>query len=373
MTWRALPGITTPSVSTSVRFECNVFVNASNANDVFVEVTLWPQCTCAGGQPATAEALWRSQNGGASWLQLNAPPVAGETTGVLQNIIVAGSRLIGLEGDQTQAVAECSTDPNADPALHVNDLVASDDGGKTWNTIGQSIYNQGLSVSDKGGWVVGGQPLQSIGGAIVVQARCESLKTGSAVDYASDWISHDNGVSWSQLPVNGGSDIEAFQYASAPSSKTYGMAVDLGSGGGYGTLPIVRYSDDSGATWRALPSLSFMPDAQTVGATFKVGWAMLMPDGSVLISAEVDLPAIIATTQPGSPIVTLRQAQTLSSGVYAINPNSANPAWRSFAMNPGGVVPSGVVSRTAQGWVLWGSTYDSQTQKTTYYTLAPIP
>lgn len=376
MTWRALSGITPPSVTESGGYSCIMFVDAYDPNDVFIEMMIAAGCAGVGPCTGSSNALWRSQDGGASWSRLNLPPVDGARVGILGSLIVSGSRLIGLEADGAQSGPQCAPAPSTDFSAHVNDLVASDDGGQTWHTIGQSIYNQGLSIPGKGQWVEGGYGLQNNGTAIVVHAACETYNASTGiVENDSDWISHDHGATWSKLPVNGGSDVEAFSFTPAPSGGTYGAVVDLGPSGGSGTLPIVRYSDDSGGSWHALPSLSVVPTAQTTDAQVKVRSMTLMPDGALLASVEVFLPAIIAPGAPGTPMVTLRQGQTLSSGMYEIDPHSANPAWKRFTITPSGIaVMNGApLSKTAQGWVLWGVSYNQQGYTSGHYYLSPLP
>lgn len=374
MNWQMLGGMTLPHVTDPGSFACYLFVDAHDPNDVFVEIVIATNCPGqgpCGGQVAT---LWRTQDGGASWSQLRLPPSSTWKDGELASLIVSGSRLIGVEGDYSQSEPDCATDANAGAMLqHINDLVASDDGGQTWQTIGQSIYDQGLSIPGKGEWVTGGQRLQNNGAAIVVHAACEKSGSSSGgIQYDSEWISHDNGATWSQLPVNGGSDVEAFSFTSAPSGGTYGAAVDLGTGGGSGALPIVRYSDDSGASWYALPSLSVVPHAQTKDAQVKVLSMTLMPDGAVLAAIEVDWPAILATSMPGTPTAATRQVWY---GAYAIDPHSAHPAWQPFTMTPSKIVMmnGAPLSKTANGWALWGSSYDQQGQIASNYYLTPLP
>lgn len=362
MTWRQLGGIAIPSVVAPGRFSCTVFVDAHDPNDVFIEMSI--PSGCAGGpcQGPGVNKLWRSRDGGASWSQLSMPQAAGMTAGILNHLIVSGSRLIGLEGDYLQSPPECSTDPNANAGYHVNDLVASDDNGQTWHTIGQSIYDQGQSISKVSGRS-GGQLLQNVGSAIVVHAECDTF---SGLLHASDWISRDDGATWTEVSVNGGSDVESFMYtpalSSASSSAPYGVAVDYGSG--FTALPIVRYSADGGASWRSLPSLSAMPGAQTPGAQVNVYWVLAMPDGSVLASVHVGTPGA--------------NGHSLSSAIYAIAPQSANPTWKQFTPNStsnsvGLVFSSMPLSKTAQGWVLWGFSYDPQTNANTYSYLMPLP
>lgn len=360
MTWRQLGGFAIPSVVEPGRFSCNVFVDAQDPNDVFIETMIPTGCAGPGPcQGPTAKTLWRSRDGGASWAQLNLPQATRETDGILGSLIVSGSRLIGLEGDYLQTGSECSTDPHANAAYHVNDLVASDDNGQTWHTIGQSIYDQGQSISYGKSR---GQLLQNVGSAIVVHAECDAVSsTGSSI-HASDWISRDDGATWTQVSVSGGSDIESFLFTPAASSASvgapYGTAVDYGSG--FTALPIVRYSADGGASWRSLPSLSAMPGAQTPGAQVSVYWVLAMPDGSVLASVNVGTPGA--------------NGQTLSSAIYAIDPQSASSTWRQFTPNNvPGVGSSMPLSKTDQGLVLWGLSYDYQTNASTYSYLTPLP
>jgi hypothetical protein len=376
MTWRqlgSLGSIVMPKVFEPGPFGCNVFVDAHDPNDVFVEMTIPTGCSGQGPcQGANANSLWRSRDGGTTWSQLKLPRATVVTTGELNSLIVSDSRLIGLEGDVLQQPTECTTDPNASIGLHLNDLVASDDSGRTWHTIGQSIYNQGLSISQESGRS-GGQLLQNDGSSIVVHASCEAPGSTGVSSRDSDWISSDDGSTWNQVSVvHGGSDMESFTYtphvssgiygvAVALSSGTYGVAVDYGPG--YTTLPIVRYSTDSGASWRSLPSLSAIPDARTTGAEVSVYWVLPMPDGSVL--------ACIVVGTLGA------NGQTLSSAIYAIAPQSANPTWQRFSSKNITVLAerygSMPVSETAQGLALWGSSFDYQTNAGVYSYLTPLP
>jgi hypothetical protein len=366
MTWLQLGGIAIPSVAEPGFFSCTVFVDAHDPNDVFIEMSIPSGCAGPGPcQGPDVNKLWRSRAGGDSWSQLSVPQAVGMTAGTLTHLIVSGSRLIGLESDYLQTPPDCSTDSNANAGYHINDLVASDDNGQTWHTIGQSIYDQGQSISKVSGRS-GGQLLQNVGSAIVVHAECEAYSSTGSTTRGSDWISRDDGATWTEVSVNGGSDVESFMFtpavSNAPPSSSQGVAVDYGSGSA--ALPIVRYSADGGTSWRSLPSLSAMPDAQTPGAHVSVYWALAMPDGSVLTSVNVGTNGA--------------NGQTLSSAIYAIAPQSTNPTWKPFTpngtSNSVSLVVSGMpLSKTAQGWVLWGFSYDSQTNASKYSYLMPLP
>ncbi|HEX5440652.1 MAG TPA: hypothetical protein VFW76_07190, partial [Ktedonobacterales bacterium] len=93
-------------------------------------------------------------------------------------------------------------------------------------------------------------------------------------------------------------------------------------------------------------------------------WVLAMPDGSVLASVHVGTNGA--------------NGQTLSSAIYAIAPQSANPTWKVFTPNGASnsvslVFSSMPLSKTAQGWVLWGVTYDPQTNAYKYSYLIPLP
>jgi hypothetical protein len=352
LTWRSLGGITTPTVATPATFACGVYVDARDDRDVLVELVLWAN---ASGSPAPpeSETLWRSHDGGATWLQLSMPQFFRGWT----NIIVAGSRLIGLGTDANQAVPFCSTNPNAPAPHQVNDLVASDDGGRSWSPIGQSLINQGLSIADVSS-ESGGQLLQNNGDAIVVHTFCAAQQSsGTFVTEEADWISHDGGATWAKISTGGGTDITSFTFTPAKTGGTYGVAIDLGSGADTTTLPIIRYSADSGSSWKTLPSLSKIPGSQEAGG-LQVRWVIALPDGTALASFDVG-------GSPGEP---------LSSVVYAVDPQSAHPTWKQFAARPtGDYRPANwPLARTAQGEVLWGFyVVDPQPYNMAY--LAPLP
>jgi hypothetical protein len=363
MTWRPMEGLTPPNLAST---SCQVFIDANNANDVFVQLV----CDSAG--PAPCASLWRSPDGGATWRQLSMPQLPWGWT----NIAVVGSRIVGLGTDDYPSRSPygpiCTTDPAATGLHQLNDLFASDDDGKTWKQIGQPLIAQGLSIVPGGedGFTTGpssGPGLLSFGAALFVRTFCFAGHSGHWRSQQTYWKSGDGGETWAKLPT--------------PDSDMY--LTPSATGGAYGVAissiittspPVILYSRDSGTSWSSLPSLDSIPlppqikkDAPgcvTTCYTFYGGpirpLVIALPDGSVLVQFHVE------------------DARTNASldAFYAIDPLSPHPAWSRFA--PAGIGSATVaplsgwtLAGTKQGLVLWALESDLAPQNRVY--LSPLP
>lgn len=355
MTWRPVGGIMTPTVSQSVSMTCSISIDTSDANDVFVQLLLWPG---PGLLPVVSKTLWRSRDGGITWSKLSIPQT------MLQgwaSIVVVGSRLVGL-GSESQIVPPiCTTDPHATAPHQVNDLFASDDGGLTWTQIGQALINQGLSIS-RG--AIPGPIVLSVGTVLYVKTSCGVWQSnGEYLAQQAYWKSSDGGGTWTRLPIPA-SVIGDLDFMPSATGGVYGVAVNVGDTYQPEQSEIL-YSRDSGASWETLPSLKSLPLLHTATRIY-AQWVIALPDGSVL----ANISSSSANASDGS------------SDMYAIDPQSPKPAWRHFVSTkvdstyiapinswPGNDRP---LATTKRGLVLWAQVFGGQHNLTTTY-LSPLP
>lgn len=367
MTWRPVGTIPSAVAAASQFDNCEVIIDSNDANDVFVELML--------GSDAQYK-LWRSRDGGATWSQLSMPPLYKGWA----NLVVVGSRIIGLGTDDNflnpaDAFPTCSTDPITTQPHQVNDLFASDDGGKTWTHIGQPLINQGLSITPT--TEIGSFPgitaispaVLNVGAALFVRTFCFTAQHRLQQAY---WKSSDGGETWTQLALPG-SDMS---FTPSATGGAYGVAVIPGLYGASTTPPRLLYSRDSGASWEALPSLGsiplpphFQPSAPGCGQTtpchtdYTTPLVIALPDGTVLAALTVE--------------DTVNGADTSISNVYMIDPQSPKPAWHLFApMKLGaetvGFVEYWTLAATKQGLVLWAVAFGQGTGSPRVY-LSPLP
>jgi hypothetical protein len=125
---------------------CNTFIDAADANDIFLQqIVLDPE----GAGVATARALYHSRDGGGTWGQ---PLGTLDRTNGFGDLAVVGSRLIATALPTIYGAQVCSETDPFPPAQPTTVLYASDDGGQTWQPLGQSIENQHLGWSGWRSW-----------------------------------------------------------------------------------------------------------------------------------------------------------------------------------------------------------------------------
>jgi photosystem II stability/assembly factor-like uncharacterized protein len=340
MTWTSLAGITTPAVTVPVVMNCSVFVDGSNANDVFAELFL------EGSYPAaSSETLWRSQDGGTTWHPLSMPHLGGGWA----EITVVGTRLVAFASYNYGAAPSCVA---AGSRNTVDDLYASDDGGMTWKTIGQDLISKGLDITDVG--VHYTPALLGIGTTLFVQTYCDNQQgQGGQQTY---WRSTDGGDTWTALAFPAGL-IDNMRFTPSPSGSFYGVAVDDTEASiSEQTTTHLLYSSDSGATWNALPPLHTLPGVPSSQSYVTAQNIIALPDGSVLADIK-------AGSGPNTAVAQM----------YVVHPQDATPTWQRYAPSEGegGASDGGWdIASTSSGLVLRGWHYGAS--KPAVY-LSPLP
>ena len=251
---------------------CELSLDQSDAADVFLMVSTLDS------QGHSVQQLYRSRDGGGTWKQLSTVQDPAYPL-LIDNIAVAGTRLIAF-------VSVAGEGRVPDP------LYASDDGGTSWHTIGQSILQQNLQI-DGLIWTASPRlivstnpPCQGCGPLDAPLTRDRggaTLDTYVAASSAAPtyyFSSVDGGTTWSKMSLP--SDyINWMSYTrSADGSHAYGTGVDQDlSVQPFRQIPL--FSSDGGSSWRKLPMLENL-EGGYVDANFVYG---LMPstDGSVLI------------------------------------------------------------------------------------------
>jgi photosystem II stability/assembly factor-like uncharacterized protein len=354
MTRQSVAGISTPAVNVPTNLNCSIFVDATDANDVFAQLLLLPTTGPTGEEPPVSETLWRSRDGGTTWQQLGMPHLFRGWAA----ITVVGARIVALAQYGNQVAPLCdATDPsNAGPLHQVDDLLASDDGGTTWKTIGQTLISKGLSITAAG--VGGATPgVLSIGTALFVQTFCLGQQGSYTPVQQTYWRSTDGGDSWKALPFPAGT-LEGMRFTKSPTGSYYGVAI-------VGTEPSTAepttsqllYSSDSGTTWTALPPLTTLPGVQSSQRYVNAHNIMALPDSSVL-----------ADIRAGSG------PDTAVSQIYVVHPQAATPTWQRYAPSKGGgswYDGGWQIASMSQGLVLWGWEYGASSQQAVY--LSPLP
>jgi hypothetical protein len=357
MTWQSVDGISTPAVNVPVYLNCSIFVDAADAGDVFAQLLLLPTTGATGEEPPVSETLWRSRDGGTTWHQLSMPHLFRGWAA----ITLVGARIVALAQYNNQVPPFCdATDPsNTGPLHQVDDVLASDDGGTTWKTIGQTLISKGLSITSAG---IGGTTpgVLGIGTVLFVQTFCLGQKGSYTPVQQTYWRSTDGGDSWKALAFPAGT-LEDMRFTLSPTGSSYGVAV-VGSephpspspSSGAQTASQLLYSSDSGATWTALPPLTTLPGVQS--SPF-VANASALPDGSVL-----------ADVRAGSG------PNTAVSQIFVVHPQDTTPTWQRYTPSKGGgswYDGGWEIASTSQGLVLWGWEYGASSQQAVY--LSPVP
>lgn len=261
---------------------CQLSIDQADAADVFL-LTSTPD-----SQGQWVRQLYRSRDSGDTWKQLSTvhDPVYSQL--VMENVVVAGTRLIALAGISGEGRLP-------DP------LYASDDGGASWHTIGQSILQQNL-VMDELLWTAGtriivaaGPPCQGCGpldtpltgdrGDTRLNAHVATSSGSPPPTYY--FSSVDGGTTWNKMSLPS-DHMTWMNYArSADGSHIYGAALeeDLSA---RPPMQVPLFSGDNGATWRTLPTLANV-EGGYIDAT-QVNFATVATDGSVLVPTLHTLP-----------------------------------------------------------------------------------
>lgn len=331
-----VPAIQLPSSSSiPLLISCNTFIDATDANDVFLQqIALNP----AGAGVAVARALYRSRDGGATWGQ---PLGTLDRTNGFGKLAVVGPRLVATALPSFFGARGCSDTDPFPPAQPSTVLYASDDGGQTWQQIGQSIENRHLGI-------VG----MSLMGTTVFALANTLFPGGCGNNFqptTSLWKSSDGGHSWQQVTTPSALLGQISFTPRADGTGYYGVGLAGGPDVRPGAPFTVLFSPDSGATWSPVPGLD--PSRTNITDPTYVQWDTLAVTPSGAVVAQVFQYPI-----PGSP-----------SGIFAIRPSDSKPAWTSYAPVAGTQSEMTIVTN---GTTLWALDFHGTTPTLKYL---PLP
>jgi photosystem II stability/assembly factor-like uncharacterized protein len=264
---------------------CRVFVDASDANDVFLQQT---EIVPVGASFAIARALWRSRDGGQTWQRLTAL----DRTDGFEQLAVLGARLIARPHPSVYGAGRC--DPSVTPKAY-SYVLGSDDGGMTWHDIGQSIESQGYSPQ---GFAVAGNTLFAAADKVPTN-ECDFHITSAL------WQSTDVGNSWAKVAAPTALIGTPSFTLKADGSGYYGVTGASPSVDSDAYTPL--YSSDSGTTWTALPAPPILHPGY--------GQPIVAPGGAVLTDGNGGLN---------------------NDNVYVLRPSEATPAWSVYAPGSSG-------------------------------------
>ncbi len=264
--------------------ECAVFVDGHNPQDVFFQQT---QFEPVGAGFAIARALYRSQDGGATWSQLTEL----DKTNGFAALAVFGSRLVAQPILSVYGASQCGPNPGMPRPSSLID--ASDDGGQSWQPIGQSIVAAGYT------------PRAMAVAGVALFAIADKIPSGScqSPDSSALWRSNDGGATWTPTALTE-SGIQSVSFtARADGAGYYGLALAPSLDGA--SMRAI-FSSDTGATWTPLPQL---PASSTPTPTFS---------GAVTASGDT----LIAVDDGGT--------------VYRCHASATTPRWTPFAKGMSG-------------------------------------
>lgn len=260
-TWSLLSGAPTlqpiPDQAASIA-ECAVFVDQRDAQDVFFQQT---QFQTMGAGFAIKRALYRSQDGGLTWSQLTEL----DKTNGFAALAVFGHRLVAQIVVSVYGASQCGPNPGSTPPASL--VVASDDGGQTWQFIGQSMIATGYTP----------EAMAVAGVALFAIANQKPSAPCQGSDSATLWRSGDGGATWARTPLTAPSIQSVSFIARADGAGYYGLAQAPALDG---TSMRALFSDDSGASWTPLPQL---PASKTPSPTYH---GVVTASGDVLFAVD---------------------------------------------------------------------------------------
>ena len=268
LTWHTLPN--SPG-GTAI---CAIFIDQANANDIFLQRWL---------DNDTVPTVWRSTDGGATWTKM-APLSATPSESAWGTVAVMGTRLLVLLSGMSYSPVAGGGSPAPLPAAA---LYASDDGGSTWSTAGQSLVSQGL-------WIRG---MVAFGTTVIIMAHtdCHScydppLSSANLADPLSGepppnqyWRSTDGDQTWTRINLNYQHVVSMTFTQSTGGAGWIGVAFASEVDPSNVRAGALLYSADGGQTWQRLPALDAATypgvDSGSLGA---LGHVLVLPDGSVV-------------------------------------------------------------------------------------------
>jgi hypothetical protein len=311
---------------------CRVFVNAVDANDVFISQNIGDA-----SQPKTEHNVWRSKDGGQTWRLVGMPLVANLPVTVI-SLAVFGARLL----------VTVAPDVSVSGGIP-NDLFASDDGGATWRQMGQSILSQGVMIND----------FVTMGTAIVVHGYVCQGSCGMAAPLAPPrtapraWLgaalsgspppptaffeSLDGGTTWTKLKMPAQTVKQLSVVLSADGSNYYGVATAVNVPNHTATSAVLYFSADSGVTWKELPTFDGVENGYVDPSSPANGWVSVTPAG-----------VVIADTLHFDP-----SRGPVDAGAFILHPTDKAPSWEPLALL--GLATPWLPVRTATGTRVWGA------------------
>ncbi|HEX8731557.1 MAG TPA: sialidase family protein [Ktedonobacterales bacterium] len=321
------PAMAAISDPATVAASCAIFIDAQNSKDIFYQEAV---NELQGAGHVIRQALYRSQDGGATWRTL-ATVASGAG---FASVAVVGSRLVGRVYPIYYGAASCTSMPKPKASTL---LYASDDGGATWNPIGQTLESAGYALTDM---AVAGTTIFAV--ATQVPAAACQQSAGAAL-----WRSTDGGATWASTALSE-PGIQSVSFTRRADGSSYdGVVVATTANGS----PIELFSQDSGATWTLLSALSTTPTANSSGGA---------PTGGY-INALVSPTGVVVAQEDGG------------ANTDILDATSATPRWTPYAAGSQDRSDNWRLQPLAQGARVWALQYvfspTPQASALTYLTL----
>lgn len=298
---------------------CNVFVDPSDAADVFLQSL----AVGSNSEPIpVAQSFWRSRDGGASWHRLG---LEAGTFG-WRRLAVVGTRLLALAILPYGMAQGC--DSSTPPGKPASLIYASDDGGQTWQKVGQSIMAQQLSMDSMS---VMGMTIFALANTLY-KGGCDQSPLISSL-----WRSSDGGRNWTRLSTPSGTIFGAV-FTQAANGTYYSLAAGMNMDHTVDGEFTVLFSADGGTTWIKLPPFLDASGKPLAGGTGGIGSYIVTMQSAILLDVVQQAP----DGSKGSPI----------DHIYRLAPGAAtSSAWTLYA---DGDRAAWVVHPGSDSGLLWG-------------------